>query len=144
MKINTSMPQHVVNRTALALNAHKRAVNGSRILILGLAYKANIDDQRESPSFALMDLLTRAGATVDYHDPHIPVIKPTREHAQWTNLRSINWDHTTISAYDIVIISTAHAAVNYAQLSQWAQVIVDTRNAMASIPMTDRAKIWKA
>lgn len=143
-EINTSMPQHVVNRTALALNAHKRAVNGSRILILGLAYKANIDDQRESPSFALMDLLTRAGATVDYHDPHIPVIKPTREHAQWTNLRSINWDHTTISAYDIVIISTAHAAVNYAQLSQWAQVIVDTRNAMASIPMTDRAKIWKA
>ena len=143
-EINTSMPQHVVSRTTEALNARRRAVNGSRILILGLAYKANVDDQRESPSFALMDLLTRAGATVDYHDPHIPVIKPTREHAEWTGRRSVNWDQAAVSAYDLVIISTAHAAIDYTELGRWAQVIVDTRNAMAAVPLSDRAKVWKA
>ncbi len=143
-EINTSMPQHVVNRTTDALNSRRRSVNGSRILILGLAYKANVDDQRESPSFALMELLSRSGATVDYYDPHIPVIKPTREHAEWTGRCSINWDKAIISAYDLVIISTAHAAVNFGQLGEWAQVIVDTRNAMATIPLSDRTKVWKA
>lgn len=143
-EINTAMPQYVIARATEALNTRRRAVNGSRILILGLAYKANVDDQRESPTFALFEILTRAGAAVDYHDPHIPVIKPTREHAEWTGRRSAPWDRATISAYDLVIISTAHAAVNYAQLGDWAQAIIDTRNAMAVVALPDRTKVWKA
>ena len=143
-EINTAMPQYVVARAAEALNARRRSLNGSRILLLGLAYKANVDDQRESPTFALMELLARAGATVDYHDPHIPVIKPTREHAPWTGRHSVSWDRATVASYDLVIISTAHAAVNYAELGQWAQAVVDTRNVMADVPLADRAKVWKA
>ena len=143
-EINTAMPQYVVARAAEALNARRRSLNGSRILLLGLAYKANVDDQRESPPFALMELLARAGATVDYHDPHIPVIKPTREHAPWTGRHSVSWDRAAVASYDLVIISTAHAAVNYAELGQWAQAVVDTRNVMADVPLADRAKVWKA
>ena len=142
-EINTAMPQYVMSRAAAALNAHRRALNGSRVLLLGLAYKANVDDQRESPTFALMELLAQAGAVVDYFDPHIPVIKPTREHAAWTGRNSVSWDRTTISSYNLVIISTAHAAVNYAELGEWAPVIVDTRNAMANLP-AHKPKIWKA
>jgi UDP-N-acetyl-D-glucosamine dehydrogenase len=143
-EINTAMPHYVMSRAAEALNARRRAVNGSRVLLLGLAYKPNVDDQRESPTFALMELLTHAGATVDYHDPHIPVIKPTREHAAWTGRRSVAWNHAIVSGYDLVIISTAHAAVNYGELGEWAQAIVDTRNAMAAVQVADRAKVWKA
>ena len=116
----------------------------SKLFILGWACKANIDDQHESPSFALMDFLSQAGATVDYHYSFIPVIKLTREHATWTGLLSVSWDQATVSTYDVVIISAAHPAVDYAQLAQWVQVIVDTCNAMASIPLSDRAKVWKA
>ncbi len=143
-EINTAMPRYVMTRAAEALNARHRAFNGSRVLLLGLAYKANVDDQRESPTFALMELLAQAGAAVDYHDPYIPAIKPTREHAAWTGRRSVTWDQPTISAYDLVIISTAHAAVNYTELGEWAQAIIDTRNAMAAVPGADRAKVWKA
>ena len=143
-EINTGMPQYVVTRTAEALNARRRALNGSRILLVGLAYKANVDDQRESPTFALMKLLTHAGAEVAYYDPHIPEIRPTREHPEWTGARSVAWDRATIGAFDVVVISTAHTAVNYAELGEWAQMIVDTRNAMAAVAVADRAKVWKA
>jgi UDP-N-acetyl-D-glucosamine dehydrogenase len=143
-EINTGMPQYVVTRTAEALNARRRALNGSRILLVGLAYKANVDDQRESPTFALMKLLTHGGAEVAYYDPHIPEIRPTREHPEWTGVRSVAWDRATIGAFDVAVISTAHTAVNYAELGEWAQMIVDTRNAMAAVAVADRAKVWKA
>ena len=81
-EINTRMPEHVVHRVADALNSQRKSINGSRVLILGLAYKPNVDDERESPSYVLMDLLQERGAEVDYYDPYVPVIKPTREHAQ--------------------------------------------------------------
>jgi UDP-N-acetyl-D-glucosamine dehydrogenase len=142
-EINTAMPHHVVERTVAALNYHKKPVNGTKILVLGLAYKANVNDMRESPTFHLLEILKALGATVAYYDPHIPVIGPTREHGQWAGTKSIAWDRRTISSYDAVVISTAHKAVNYRQLAQWAPLIVDTRNAMANLP-AKVGQVWKA
>lgn len=142
-EINTAMPEHVVNRVAEALNARKKPVNGSKVLLLGLAYKADVDDMRESPTYILLDLLKKRGAEVAYHDPHIPVIRPTREHAAWTGTLSVPWNEQTIRSYDAVLISTAHKAVNYAQLAEWCDCIVDTRNAMSGVK-TRPDTIWKA
>jgi UDP-N-acetyl-D-glucosamine dehydrogenase len=143
-EINADMPQYVVSRVVEALNQARRSVNGSRILVVGLAYKPNVDDQRESPTFVLMQLLKQSGAEVAYYDPHIPIIRPTREHAEWTGLHSASWDQATIGGFDLVIIATAHSAVNYTELGAWAKCIVDTRNAMAPVAISDRSKIWKA
>jgi UDP-N-acetyl-D-glucosamine dehydrogenase len=82
-EIDTGMPEHVVHRVADALNSKRKALKGSRVLIVGLAYKPNVDDERESPSYVLMDLLNERGAQVEYHDPYVPVIKPIREHSHW-------------------------------------------------------------
>lgn len=142
-EINTAMPQYVVNRVAEALNARRKAVNGSRVLVLGLAYKANVDDDRESPSYHLMDLLDQQGAEVAYHDPHVPVIRPTREHAHWAGRQSVTWNRENIASFDVVLISTAHKAVNYQELAEWAQCIVDTRNAMSACKV-EAGKVWKA
>ncbi|MCS7089711.1 MAG: nucleotide sugar dehydrogenase [Verrucomicrobiota bacterium] len=142
-EINTSMPEYVVHRVADALNDRGRAVKGSRILILGLAYKPNVDDDRESPSYVLMDLLHQRGAVVEYHDPYVPVIKPTREHPHWAGKRSVPWDEATIRSFDVVLISTNHACVNYGQLAEWAHCIVDTRNAMKGCA-TRPGQVWKA
>ena len=142
-EVNTAMPKYVVSRVSDALNDRKKALKGSRVLILGLAYKANVDDMRESPTFVLMDLLEKAGANVDYYDPHIPVIRPTREHGHWTGTKSVSWDQKTVSRFDAVLISTAHKAVDYNQLARWAPLIIDTRNAMAGIKCR-RAQLWKA
>jgi len=142
-EINTSMPHYVISRVASALNSKKKAINGSRILVLGLAYKANVDDDRESPSYHLMEALKQQGAEVAYHDPHVPVIRLTREHPQWAGVNSVTWNRETISGFDVVLISTAHKAVNYQQLADWATLIVDTRNAMVDC-MTDPGKVWKA
>jgi UDP-N-acetyl-D-glucosamine dehydrogenase len=131
-EINTAMPLHVVNQVAAALNVQKKPLNGSRILLLGLAYKSDVDDMRESPTFAILDLLKGRGAAVDYYDPHIPVITPTREHAAWTGTRSIAWDEAAIRSYDAVVISTAHKDVDYASLVKWSPCVIDTRNALAA------------
>lgn len=142
-EVNTAMPLHVVNRTAEALNAVCKPVNGSRVLLVGLAYKANVDDMRESPTFILMDELKRRGARVAYYDPFIPVITPTREHGHWTGMKSIVWTQKQVKDFDAVIIATAHDGVDYRQLTDWADVIVDTRNALAGIP-TREGQVWKA
>jgi UDP-N-acetyl-D-glucosamine dehydrogenase len=142
-EINTSMPHHVIDRVSEVLNARRKALNGSRILVIGLAYKPNVDDDRESPSYVLMDLLRERGAEAAYFDPHVPVIRPTRQHAHWAGNRSVAWDRQTISSFDLVLISTAHSAVNYAELGEWAQCIVDTRNAMAGVAPA-KNKTWKA
>lgn len=130
-EINTSMPRHVVGKVAEALNLDGKPVRGSRILVVGLAYKADVDDMRESPTFVLMDLLKAQGAEVAYHDPFIPEIIPTREHGHWTGTRSVDWDRETIASFDCVLISTAHSVTDFRQLGDWAARIVDTRNAMA-------------
>ncbi len=133
-EINTSMPAWVVHKVGEALNRVRRPVNGSRILILGLSYKANVDDDRESPSYVLLERLHALGAEVAYHDPYVPVIRPTREHPQWAGHTSVPWTEESIRSFDAVLISTAHACVNYRELADWASVIIDTRNAMADIP----------
>ena len=118
-------------------------MKGSKILLVGLAYKANVDDMRESPTFILLDLLKQRGAEVAYYDPFVPVINPTREHAHWTGTKSVNWDKATISQYDAVLIATAHDAVNYKELGNWAKCIVDTRNIMKQVP-NPAAPVYKA
>jgi UDP-N-acetyl-D-glucosamine dehydrogenase len=142
-EINTAMPHYVVERTAAALNSQRKAINGVSILVLGLAYKANVDDMRESPAFHLLDLLKARGAKVAYYDPHIPVIGPTREHGAWQGIKSAGWNRRVIGSFDAVIICTAHRAVNYRQLAQWAPLIVDTRNAMKGMK-TRPGQVWKA
>jgi UDP-N-acetyl-D-glucosamine dehydrogenase len=142
-EINTAMPQHVINRTAEALNARRKAVNGSRVLILGLAYKPNVDDERESPSYVLMNLLKERGAEVAYHDPYVPVVRPTREHPQFAGMRSVSWDRQTVENFDAVIVATNHQVVNYQELADWSPVIVDTRNALAGAK-TKPGQVWKA
>jgi UDP-N-acetyl-D-glucosamine dehydrogenase len=129
-EINTSMPDWVVQKVAAALNTNRKSVNGSRILVVGLAYKADVDDMRESPTFTLLDKLEALGADVQYYDPYIPIITPTREHSSWTGVRSVLWSEESIRGFDCVLISTAHKCVNYNQLLEWSQLIVDTRNAV--------------
>ncbi|HEX3857615.1 MAG TPA: nucleotide sugar dehydrogenase [Verrucomicrobiae bacterium] len=142
-EINTAMPMHVVNRTADALNAQRKSVNGSRVLIVGLAYKPNVDDERESPSYTLMEILKSRGAEVAYYDPYVPVIRPTREHAHWTGTQSVSWNRETVEGFDAVIISTNHQSVSYKELADWSPCIVDTRNAMANIAAKP-GQVWKA
>ena len=142
-EIDTAMPEYVVNRLAEALNERSKAVRGSRVLILGLAYKPNVDDDRESPSYVLMDMLSERGAIVSYHDPYVPVIRPTRDHPQWAGTRSVPWERSAVQQHDVVLIATNHASVNYPQLVEWATCIVDTRNTLAAIP-TKPGQVWKA
>ena len=142
-EINTSMPEWVIQKVTAALNGVRKPVNGSRILVVGLAYKADVDDMRESPTFTLLDKLKSMGADVQYYDPYIPVVTPTREHSDWTGVRSVSWSEGNINGFDCVLISTAHKCVNYSQLLEWSQLIVDTRNAVS--PSDSHAyKLYKA
>jgi len=143
-EINTSMPEYVIGRVGEALNAKSRSIKGSRALVLGLAYKANVDDDRESPSYRLMDLLKGHGAEVAFYDPYVPVIRPTREHPHWAGTKSVLWNQETIGSFHVVLISTAHKSVNYGELAEWAECVVDTRNAMAAYQEKFPGKIWKA
>ncbi len=142
-EINRSMPQYVVSLVMQALNKKRKSINGSKVLIIGLAYKANVDDVRESPSFYLMDSLKSEGAEISYHDPHISKIPITREHKEWAGLETISWKEETISQFDCVIISTAHDKVRFCDLAEWSDCIVDTRNAMNEIS-TSRGQVMKA
>jgi UDP-N-acetyl-D-glucosamine dehydrogenase len=142
-EINTAMPDYVVNRVAEALNSQRMALNGSKVLIIGLAYKANVDDIRESATFHIMDLLQARNADVSYYDPYIPEIGPTREHRNWMGVRSVEWTKETIGSFDAVIIATAHSSISYLELAQWGTCIVDTRNCMKGIA-TNSQQVWKA
>lgn len=142
-EINTAMPGYVVERIGEALNAVRKPLNGSRILVVGLAYKPDVDDERESPSYRIMELLKRKGSEVSYHDPHVPVIGMTREHAEWAGAASVAWNRETVESFDLVVISTAHTCVRYDELAEWASCIVDTRNVMAGFQVAD-GKVWKA
>ncbi len=142
-EINTAMPEYVVHRVADALNDRRKSVKGSRILILGLAYKPNVDDDRESPSYVLMDMLKERGAEVAYHDPYVPVIRLTREHPHWAGTPSVAWNRETVQGFDAVLLATNHQTVNYQELADWSPCIVDTRNAMANVK-TGINQVWKA
>jgi UDP-N-acetyl-D-glucosamine dehydrogenase len=132
-EINTSMPDHVLHKLTDALNDCGKPLRGSSILLVGLAYKANVDDDRESPGYVLMDKLASKGAHVAFYDPFIPVIRPSREHGHWAGTKSIGWQKASIQSFDAVLIATAHRDVNYKQLGEWAKLIVDTRNAMHGV-----------
>jgi UDP-N-acetyl-D-glucosamine dehydrogenase len=143
-EINTAMPDYVVQRLTEALNSQRKSLNGSKIVLIGLAYKADVDDMRESPTFVLMDKLTGLGAEVAYYDPHVPVVGPTREHSNWLGHRSIEWNEEAIRRFDAAVIVTAHRSVNYEQLGSWSNCIVDTRNIMAKGSAAPGDKIWNA
>lgn len=142
-EINTAMPDYVIQRVTQALNSQRKTINGSKILVVGLAYKPNVDDERESPSYVLMNLLTERGAEVEYYDPYIPVIKPTREHSHLAGKRCVQWDRATINSFDAALIATNHKCVNYQELADWTKCIIDTRNSMAVVKVAP-GKVWKA
>jgi len=142
-EINTAMPQHVVGCCTRALTAHGKKLSGSRVLLLGVAYKADVDDDRESPGYALWKLFERAGAAVDFHDPHIPVIRPSREHAEFAGRASVPLTPENLAHYDLTVLVTAHRAIDYARVAAHARLIVDTRNAFAGLPV-DAEKYFKA
>ena len=142
-EVNTSMPRYVVQKVIEALNEESKAVKGSRVLVVGLAYKADVDDERESPSYVLMDMLKDRGAHVAYYDPYVPIIRPTREHAHWTGTASIPWDEGTVRGFDLALIATKHSGVDYLQLAEWCRCIVDTRNAFNGVA-SPKARVWKA
>ena len=137
-EINTSMPHWVVQRTMEALNERAKSVKGSRILLMGLAYKEDVDDMRESPTFDLMDQLAELGAEISYYDPHIPEILPTREHGRWTGTKSVTWTPEGVAAFDCILIATNHRAVDLPSLLDHADLVVDTRNAVAGAGLTPR------
>lgn len=131
-EINTAMPGFVINRLVEALSARSgKALKGARILMLGVAYKKNVDDLRESPALHIMEALEKLGAKVSYHDPHIPRITPTREYPELTGRRSVTLTAKAVSAADAVVIVTDHDAVDYQVVASKAQLVIDTRDAMA-------------
>ncbi len=124
-EVNSSMPDYVVSKVGAGLNALKKAVNGSRILVLGISYKKNIDDMRESPSVVLMEKLRDLGAEVSYSDPHVPVFPKMREHK--FDLNSVALDRATIASYDCVLLATDHDKFDYTLIKEAAQLIIDAR-----------------
>ncbi len=127
-QINRSMPYYAVNHLLEALNARKRSMRGSRILVLGVAYKAGVSDDRESPTYRVMDLLRQKGAEVGYHDPHVPVIEAPG--TPWDGLRSLEWEPGILSTFDAAIVCTAHAEVDYKGLADAIPLVVDACNAV--------------
>jgi len=140
-EINTSMPEYVVQRTIDALNDRRKSLKGSRILVLGLAYKPDIDDVRESPSLELIELLRAKGAKVDYNDPYIPQTHKQREYD--LKMKSKTLTPKMLGSYDAVVIATNHSDYDYASIVKHAQLVVDTRNATAAV-RTGRNKTVKA
>jgi UDP-N-acetyl-D-glucosamine dehydrogenase len=133
-EINTHMPHHVVAVLKNALKDKTGAeLKGAKVLLIGLAYKKNVNDTRESPAFKLLELLEAQGATVSYFDPYVPVILKTREHASLAGRESIEWSQDTISNFDVALICTDHDDVNYEELVANSKLVIDTRNAAASI-----------
>lgn len=132
-EINTAMPAYVVSRVADALNDDAKPVRGSRVLLLGMAYKKDVDDPRESPGFELMDLLAARGAVVEYHDPHIPTLPPMR-HYPHLRRDSLALTPETLASQDCVVVVTDHSAYDWTWISQHARLVIDTRNALAKVP----------
>jgi len=129
-EINTHMPHYVVDKLALALDARSgRGLRDSKILIVGIAYKKNVDDMRESPALKLIEMIEARGAHVDFYDPYVPLIPRTREHGRLAGRRSITWHREQLRAYDAVLVATDHDTVNYRELCELAALIIDTRNA---------------
>ncbi len=140
-EINTSMPEYVIHKLSEALNGAKKSLNGSKVLLLGIAYKKDVDDDRESPSLRLIELMKNVGVNVDYHDPHVPMLKKSRKYNY--ALKSIKLTPENVRKYDAVLIATAHTDVDYKMLGANASIIIDTRDAMRAQGRT-KAKVVMA
>ena len=141
-EINTAMPHHVVDRVIAALNERGKALKGSRVLVLGAAYKPNVDDCRESPAVELMELLEERGALVSYHDPHVPALPPLRGHA--IRLESVGLAPETLAQQDCVLVATDHEAFDWAAIVRHSSLLVDTRGATRKLHREGGATIVTA
>lgn len=124
-EVNSAMPEYVVGKLIEGLNTQRKALNGSRVLVLGVAYKKNVDDMRESPSAVIMELIQQRGGEVAYSDPHVPVFPPMRRHS--FDLRSVALTAESLATFDAVVVATNHDAFDYALIREHAKLIVDTR-----------------
>ena len=140
-EINTNMPRYVVSRIMEALNDQQKSLKGSKVLVLGLAYKKDIDDVRESPSIELIELLGEKGAKVDYNDPYIPKTHRQRQHD--LKMTSKKLTPKVVAGYDVVVVSTDHSEYDYDWLVAHANLVIDTRNATATV-RKGRRRIVKA
>ena len=138
-EINTYQPFYVLQRTAELLNKNGKSLNGSKILLLGVAYKKDIDDTREAPALKLIEIFGASGAKVDYNDPYIPVLPVTRKYK--FAMKSVSLAGKNISKYDIVVIVTDHSEYNYTFIVQHAKLIVDTRNALKDVHKSNKMVI---
>jgi UDP-N-acetyl-D-glucosamine dehydrogenase len=127
-EINTAMPYNVVDALVTALNGHEKSVKGSKILLLGVAYKKDVDDLRESPSLKLLELLSARGAVLDYNDPYFPALHKMR-HYDFSNMKSVELSTERLASYDCVLIATDHSSYDYDAIVRDSKLVVDTRNA---------------
>lgn len=141
-EVNTSMPEYVIERVALALNDMQKSIKGSKISILGMAYKRDVDDPRESPSFRLLELLNARGAVLSYNDPHIPHL-PKMRHYDVAEMSSSELSEEYLAAQDCVLVATDHTAYDFDFIAKHSQLIVDTRNATSGVELA-QATIVKA
>ncbi|MCZ4093933.1 nucleotide sugar dehydrogenase [Sinorhizobium psoraleae] len=133
-EINSAMPRHVVSRLAEALDRRQgKALSRSNVLVIGLAYKKNVPDIRESPSLRLIELIEERGGSAAFYDPHVEEIPSTREHLPLKGRRSISFDEESVRRFDAVLIATDHDGIDYQALADWATLIVDTRNVFARL-----------
>ncbi len=142
-EINTSMPQYVVSRVSEALNSQSKPIRGSHIGLMGMAYKKDVDDHRESPSFRLMELLMDQGAEISYVDPHIPVIPLPLRNYDLPNMASETLSEPYLNSLDCTLIVTDHSDFDYEFIVKHSQIVVDTRNATKHVT-AGRERIWKS
>ena len=133
-EINTAMPEKIVDTLSAALKKRfDKPLSNSHLLLLGLAYKRNVDDTRESPALVLIEMLEKKGATVDYYDPYVPIIPITRQHSELAGRKSIDWSVEAFTKYDAALICTDHDGLNYADLVSYCKLVVDTRNVIGRL-----------
>jgi len=139
-EVNTAMPYHVVDSIAEALNQHKKSLNGAKLLVLGVAYKKDVDDLRESPTLKIMEILQKRGAQFDYNDPYFPQLHKMR-HYDYSNMKSVPLNAEALGKYDAVIIATDHSSYDYGAIVDGAKLVIDTRNATRRV-IRNRQKIY--
>lgn len=133
-EVNTSMPSYVIQQTMLALNQDGKPLRGSRIALIGLAYKKNVDDDRESPTYIIWEELLKHGAIVSFHDPYCPIVRPSREHGHFAGIASIPIDQINRDNFDAAIITTGHDTIDHDALAKALPLVVDTRGVCAPAP----------
>ena len=141
-EVNTHMPYYVVEKGGEALNRVKKSLNGSKVLILGVAYKKDIDDMRESPSLRLIELFREKSCEVSYNDPYVPKLPKTRKYQ--FDMESVELTKENLKKFDLVVLSTDHSDYDYKMIAENANLILDSRNAFVKNGITDNNKIIKA